>query len=235
MDLVRVRRPVNRILVPTVPEPGVRVQATAEASHHLLNVQRVARGTVLQVSDGRGHRALARLVDVLAGHAVMEVEAWLPTAVAPRRTILLGLPRGPALEEALVLGTEAGASGFLLVQAERTPPGSFRPERLERILRGAVTQCGRPDIPPLDGPMSLSSALARVDTDARCVACVGATPLAPTAEPLTLAIGPEGGWSPAELALFTSGGFSPAGIGPHIERTPTAVAAALARAWQPTE
>lgn len=224
---------MNRILVPAVPEPGARVEAGGDASHHLLHVQRVARGTLVQVSDGRGLRATARLVDVLAGRAVLEIEAWLPDQGAPRRVVLLGLPRGPALDEALVLGTEAGASTFLLVYAERSPPGAVRPDRLERVLRGAVTQCGRPDLPALSGPMTLADALTTLDTPHRYVAAPGAAPLTATPEPLTLAVGPEGGWSPAELQRLVDAGFAPAGIGPYIERTPTAVATALARAWMP--
>lgn len=226
---------MNRILVPAVPEPGQRVEAGAEESHHLLHVQRVARGALVQISDGRGHVAVARLVDVVSGRAGLLVEAWLPATGTPRRVVVLGQPRGPALEEALVLGTEAGASAFLLVHAERTPPGGLRSERLERILRGAVTQCGRPDLPALDGPLPLASALLRVDTVERRLAAVGAAPLAATPTALTLAIGPEGGWSPAETRALLDAGFHPAGIGPHILRTPTAVSAALARAWSPLE
>ena len=35
---------MNRVVVPAVPEPGGRVIVDAAGSHHLLRVQRVARG-----------------------------------------------------------------------------------------------------------------------------------------------------------------------------------------------
>jgi 16S rRNA (uracil1498-N3)-methyltransferase len=45
---------------------------------------------------------------------------------------------------------------------------------------------------------------------------------------ITLAVGPEGGWSAAEIALFTRAGWHSASLGPRILRVETAVIAALA-------
>ena len=48
------------------------------------------------------------------------------------------------------------------------------------------------------------------------------------AGPLALLIGPEGGWSPAELALAEHAGCAPLALGPRVLRTETAGLAALA-------
>jgi len=45
--------------------------------------------------------------------------------------------------------------------------------------------------------------------------------------PMTLAIGPEGGWIPREVETFVARGFSPVSIGAPILRVETAVASAL--------
>ena len=45
---------------------------------------------------------------------------------------------------------------------------------------------------------------------------------------LEIAIGPEGGWSPAEEALFNANGWRAATLGPRILRAETAAIAALA-------
>ena len=45
---------------------------------------------------------------------------------------------------------------------------------------------------------------------------------------IEIAIGPEGGWSPAEEALFDANGWRAASLGPRILRAETAVIAALA-------
>lgn len=224
---------MNRVVVPEVPEPGGRVVVDAAGSHHLLRVQRVARGAAVVATDGAGRQAETRLVDVLDGLAVLEVLTLRVPPPAPARVVLLGLPRGPAVEEALTLGTEAGATRFLLVRAERSPPGEVRPDRLDRVLRAAVTQCDRPDTPALSGPLPLAAALAALDT-ALAARFVGARegeepPPGASARDGVLAVGPEGGWSPAERALLGEAGFVPLCLGPWILRTPTAVAAGLAR------
>jgi 16S rRNA (uracil1498-N3)-methyltransferase len=45
---------------------------------------------------------------------------------------------------------------------------------------------------------------------------------------IALAVGPEGGWTAAEIELFTSAGWHSASLGPRILRVETAVIAALA-------
>ena len=48
-------------------------------------------------------------------------------------------------------------------------------------------------------------------------------------EPVTLAIGPEGGWIPYEIDLLNKAGLTPVQLGDRILRVETAVTALLAR------
>jgi 16S rRNA (uracil1498-N3)-methyltransferase len=48
------------------------------------------------------------------------------------------------------------------------------------------------------------------------------------AQGVMLAIGPEGGWTAAEIALFVRDGWQSASLGPRILRVETAVIAAIA-------
>lgn len=230
---------MNRVLVARVPGVGERVTADPAASHHLLRVQRVARGGRVQIADGSGGCAVALLVDVVGQRAVLEVEAPVVAAAPPARVVLLGMPKPPAVEEALTLATEAGAGVVVLVEAERTPPGRPRPERLERVVQAAVTQCGRAVSPRVVGPCSLGESLAfavgarfvatREEAGGEDAVLPGAG--LPGAGAATLAVGPEGGFSPAEQAALEAAGFARLALGPHILRTPTAVAVGLGRLY----
>ncbi|MGF6327455.1 16S rRNA U1498 N3-methylase RsmE [Pseudomonas sp. BS3782 TE3695] len=51
----------------------------------------------------------------------------------------------------------------------------------------------------------------------------------PRTEPVTLAIGPEGGWIPYEIDLLGKSGLQPVQLGERILRVETAVTALLAR------
>jgi 16S rRNA (uracil1498-N3)-methyltransferase len=183
------------------------------------------------VADGRGRAGEARLVALDAGRAVLEILAVEESGEPPARVVLLGVPRGPLLEEAVTLGTEAGASAFLLVRSRRSPPGEPRLDRLDRVARAAVTQCGRATMPTLTLG-DLARALAEVPEGERWRCAPGGTPLVATAAAVTFAIGPEGGWEAEELARLDAAGFRPAGLGPHVLRTPTAVAVAMGRSWR---
>jgi 16S rRNA (uracil1498-N3)-methyltransferase len=256
---------VRRLLVGALPAPGELVRAGPAESHHLLHVLRAPIGERIRVMDGAGLAGIATLDAIDPdGRAALRVLTHDAPRVRPARVVLLGFPKPALLEEALTLGTEGGATTFVLVRAERSPPGGPRHDRLERVLRAAVTQCGRPDIPGVLCPADLGAALADPDLPAeRWLAAPGARPLGrvpgpaatvagPSAGPdgampssgdpgdgdsgsgahgAVVAIGPEGGWSPAEVAALLAAGFVPGGLGPYVLRTPSAVGAALARLW----
>ncbi len=231
---------MRRLLVAHLPEAGERCVAAPAESHHLLHVLRARPGERLRLADGHG-AAIGVLEGVDAeGRAQLLVVERLNAPPTPGRTVLLGLPKPALLEEALTLGAEGGATRLVLVRARYSPPGEPRADRLERVLRAAVTQCGRPDLPRVDGPTSLAEALRDPTLSplgARWLAAPGvssspAGPVADGAPTATVAIGPEGGWSPEEVAALTGAGFAPLCLGPFVLRTPSAVGAALARLWR---
>ncbi len=223
---------MRRVVVPALPPPGARVRVEAGASHHLLRVIRLARGERVQVVDGAGAVGVAVLEGVEDDLALLCVESRVERAVGPARVVILGVPKPALVEEAVTLGTEAGATAFLLVRARRSPPGEVRTERLSRVLQAAVTQCGRADAPTLSAPGSLAAALASVPVEgARWLGDPAGDAPSPVPGPLTLAVGPEGGWDADEVARLVEAGFAPVAFGPHVLRAPTAVAVGLGRGW----
>lgn len=131
-----------------------------------------------------------------------------------------------------------------------------RAERWRRLALEAAKQSRRSDLPEIGEPTRLAAILAS-DQPAADRDDPGAEKIAASSRPLrillsemeedqpllrilqqnasdaemggiTLAVGPEGGWSAAEIALFTSTGWHSASLGPRILRVETAVIAALA-------
>ena len=238
MDHAQLRAPdgaatgVRRILAPALAPVGGSIDLPPTESHHLLDVIRLARGERVQVSDGAGRVGVARLEGVVGGCARLVMESEHDVSRVPERVVLLGMPKPALLEEALTLGTEAGATRFVLVAARRSPPGRPRADRCERVMRAAVTQCGRADLPAVTEPMDLQTALERLPGAlTRWLCDADADAAGPVHDDLALAVGPEGGWDPAERALLLASGFARVALGPHTLRTPTAVAAALSRSW----
>ncbi len=224
-----------RVLVPGAAlETGSRV-ALPEAEARHLRVSRVASGADLVLLDGEGARAAATL-DASGREAI--VVGPLPARGEPRGevTLLLGVGDLPRVEWAVEKGTECGAAAFRLVAAARSQrahvaAAGSRLERLRRIAAEAAKQCDRTRVPRVSGPVPLVEALASVE-GRLLVARPGAPPLpreAARGGAAAVAVGPEGGFDPAEESLLDGAGAVPFGLGPRVLRLETAVVAALAR------
>jgi 16S rRNA (uracil1498-N3)-methyltransferase len=123
--------------------------------------------------------------------------------------------------------TELGAHRFLLLQAERSVSRASRPERWAAICREAAMLAGRLTIPVVEGPLPAAAVIARPET--LLLDAGTGRPLAGggLGSPVTLAIGPEGGWTDAERSLA---GERERSLGELTLRADTAAVAALATA-----
>lgn len=212
--------------------PGL-LRLDAAESHHLLRVIRLPRGGELRVCDGAGHQAIATLIGADEGLATLSVGPIEATPAPAAATVLLGAPRPALVEEAVTLGTEAGATAFWLIRAARSLPGEVRLDRLERVVSAALKQCGRSDRPEVRVFASVTAALASSPGGARFLAAPGgASPAeawaAAGSGALALSVGPEGGWDTDEVDAFLKANFVPLSLGAAILRAPTAVAVGLA-------
>ncbi len=220
---------LRRFPAPPLGAAGDTVVLDDEASHHMLRVTRVPRGTAVELFDGQ-RSAPATLHDVQDGRAVCVLDGPPVAAGAqPDRVVAVALLKGPAFELALRMATELGATAIWPVLAARSVAKGERRERWERVLTGAARQCGR-SAPPVLAPLRpLADVVAARPPGLPAFVCApGAA--ARTAPPAAMVfIGPEGGWTPDELADLTAAGVAPLGLGPHVLRADTAVAAALAR------
>jgi len=205
---------------------GLAVLSEAD-DHHLTRVVRLRVGDTCEVAvEGRVHRAR-----VTAGGLEL-LEEVRDVAKAPTVTVWIAQP-GARSDEAVEKLTELGVARIGPLRTELLK-GSFSESRLERwarVAEAAAKQSKQSRLPELLAPSAYPDVLSR---EAVVLSNTGASGgLADRIvgrRSATLLIGPEPGFSDAELELARSRGVAVATFGPVVLRTETAaiVAAALA-------
>ncbi len=212
---------------------------TGDQASHLARVLRAQPGQIFDVvSDGFLHRAEIVSVSerevVFTLHEELEADAALPVH------LLLAVFKFDHLEWGIEKATELGAGRITPVLARRTEKhlalaAAKRVERWRRIALESSKQSRRTDVPVIDDPQSLKDALQLVAASTKLLLAeteqentISAAIEKSSRESLTLAIGPEGGWTADEMQLFTDSGWKHVTLGPRILRAETAAIAALA-------
>jgi 16S rRNA (uracil1498-N3)-methyltransferase len=209
--------------------------------NHLVRVLRLEVGDACVLFNGDGHDYSARLLSREKRGAAVEVVARTEVAnESPLRIALIqGIARGERMDLILQKATELGVAAFAPASTDRTEV-KLDAERSDKkmahwrgVLASACEQCGRAKLPALASPRALSDAVAAdtsahrlmLDPDADAAIADLALPADAT---VTLAIGPEGGFSERDRAMLKAGGFRGVRLGPRIQRTETAGLAAIA-------
>lgn len=222
---------VTRFFTDAPFEVGSLVALSEDERRH-AKARRLRNGSAVVLLDGRGRRGRGELVDVSV--QVHQVELDVGEDRRPV-AILLAAAEPARVEWAIEKGTECGAASFTLFAAERSQAAHVRAltarlGRLRKISVEAVKQCDRSVVPPVLGVVSLEAAL-RDAPRPLAVALPGGAEPSPGLR--AVAIGPEGGFTPAEERLFAEGGASGIGLGRRVLRLETAVVVALARLVDP--
>lgn len=207
------RRSAAHVLVTDVAAPVL----DDAADHHVRRVLRLRVGAVVSVTDGAGSWRTCRLTA-----DGLEPDGSAGTSAAPREvTVAVAPPKGDRLEWLVQKCTEVGVARIVLLDAERSvvrwdgERTAKQLERLRRIAAEAAMQSRRVWLPELCGPVPAADVLPaaaiaepggrRIGTDDTCIA-----------------IGPEGGWSAAEVDRAADR----VTLGPNILRVETAAVVA---------
>lgn len=230
-----------RLLAP-LPAPEIdTLRVDGERLHYLTRVLRLTPGAGLQVFDGAGHVRAATLERIEPDHAWLKLGEPITAAQGAPITIVQAMPKGEKLEWILQKGTELGAAGFVLADSRRAVvkldprKADDRLKRWRKIVEEAARQCGRADVPSVDGPVPLVDCARGLPTGTRVLILDEeerqtrlATELARDDAPVALVIGPEGGLDREEVQALVSRGATPVTLGVRVLRTETASVAALA-------
>ncbi len=216
---------------------GDRAYLLGDNADHLFRVLRVKAGQEFEIA-AEGALRMGKVVSASAQQVEFELGAAIAPAALPGITVYLSIFKFDRLEWALEKLTELGVARIVPVIARRTEAhfaksAEKRVERWRKIAHEAAQQSRRVAAPEIADPVALKKAVTDVqgcrivlsemeDSVSLKAALAGAKP------PLSLAFGPEGGWTEEELALFREGGWKSASLGETILRAETAAIAAVA-------
>lgn len=221
------------------------VTLSLDETHHLVRVIRCKPGDEVFVFDGVGNEYRCSLAAENARGAQLEVIAPLHDIVESPLDLTLGqsLAKGEKFDFIVQKATELGVRRIIPLATRhadvKLEPDQIagRIERWRRISLEALKQCGRRRLVEITAPMALSQALESAESDSSGLFLVfsekggspiaGALPEPGAIHPITLLIGPEGGWSDDELALIDERGGRAVTLGPRILRTETAALVAI--------
>jgi len=232
-----------RVFVPEALQAGVQLALPAEEAAHVARVLRLGPGDRLRVFNGRGGEWLAQVETASKAAVTVTLLDAVPAAreTRVRYTVALALLKGDGTDEAIRDVVMMGATAvrpFVAARSEVSLAAAARGHRHERWQRVAVSsakQCGRAVVPEVGAPVTFADLLAR-PTDGVGMLLVepsagpGPVALADVAPPaaVTLAVGPEGGWTGDEVARAVEAGWMRVRLGGRTLRATSAPLAALA-------
>jgi 16S rRNA (uracil1498-N3)-methyltransferase len=217
---------LHRFFVPPEAMAGDRFPLPGEIAHQVTRVLRLRDDDHLLLLDGLGEAATVRL-----RHGECVVESRAPAGGEPRHrlTVWQALLRGDHLEPLIRHGTEIGIAEFRLIVTERCIARDLSPRKLERlraVAREAAEQSERGRVPPVHEPGPLAGALSA--SSVLLYERHDGPRLSVLEPPVSLVIGPEGGFTPDEVAAAEQAGARLAGLGPRILRSESVALAAAA-------
>jgi len=220
-----------------------RVRLEGRRLAHVESIHRASVGDELCVGrvDGLMGRGRVSRLD----NECLEMEVVLDQAPPPKLPLhlVLALPRPKVLNRVIASATSLGVSSIHLINAWKVEKSYWKSPRLstenlrEQCVLG-LEQAKDTILPDIqlhrllrpfaedELPRIMMNTLALVAhpyAERPCPRHVS--------EPVTLAIGPEGGFIPAEIDLLARGGFAPISMGERILRVETAVAALISKLY----
>jgi 16S rRNA (uracil1498-N3)-methyltransferase len=214
----------------------------ADTSAHLCRVLRLRAGDSFVAFDPEARTEADATIDDPSPEAarvtIGEVRPARVVASAPL-VLVYALAKGEKVDAVVRDATELGATRIVLCPTERAvvkvdaPKRSAKLERWARIAEQAARQSGRSDPPGVDltetflGALGIAASIAeaRFVLDPRATEPLGRHLVSGRAT--AFAVGPEGGFSPAEIEEARNAGFHSVTLGAFVLRTETVAAAVL--------
>ncbi len=221
-----------RLYVPGPLAAGADVALSEAQSHYLANVMRAALGDALRVFDGVSGEWRAAVTKISRKSVTLTlVEQTRPQTPEPDAWLCFALLKRAKTDMVVEKATELGVSVIQPIITARTNADHVNLERLRAIAIEAAEQCERLAVPEIRPPLPLCKLMAQWPDRPLYVADERrtATLLGPAPGPSALMVGPEGGFTDAELeAIGRTPQVMRVSLGARILRAETAAIAGLA-------
>lgn len=227
--MTKPKRPTVRVFVEEELAEGQSLVLPEAPSHYLRNVMRKSVGDTIGMFNGRSAEFAAMLTKV--GKKAVEVDIGAVVArfePLERLTLLFSPIKRSPMELLIAKATELGVTDFQPVLMEHTQSERMKIERLVSIAVEAAEQCERLTVPAFHDAKPLKAAVETFDgsigsafetSEFRPLRAV----MADVGALQGLMIGPEGGFSGAEISwLAKQPNICGLGLGPRILKAETA-------------
>ena len=235
------------IFVDPAQMKGDLLYVTGKDVNHIKNVMRLKQGDEISVRTGQDDREYRYGIEEFTDSEVVcrlrfvkEADVELPVKVY----IFQGLPKADKMELIIQKAVELGAAEIIPVQMRRCvvkldgAKKGKKTQRWQAIAESAAKQSRRAVVPMVREPMTMEEAVrfAEQNTDVRLLPYELQEADGSTRDVMdgiregsavSIFIGPEGGFDPAEVELAREAGIRPISLGKRILRTETAALVAL--------
>jgi len=216
---------------------GETVTVTGNTAHHLLNVLRLRVGHEIILCDGQSVDFRAKLLSIVEKPVsmVFTLLSQAPSNSEPAVQITLyqGLPKSDKMDWIIEKCIEAGVHNIVPVCTARSvskvKDSAKKSERNSRIAESAASQSMRGIIPEISSPKNFAEALPACKHSLCLVAfenenkrTIKSALMDLQPGPISLWIGPEGGFEESEIHALEACGAIPVSLGPRILRSETA-------------
>jgi 16S rRNA (uracil1498-N3)-methyltransferase len=228
---------LQRITITPSQIDDLQIALTVEQHHYLTRVIRLQSGSQFQAIDGTGKLYLA---EITAGNAqILQIFSEIDREFPQPITLICALPKGNNFDDLVRACTELGVTSIFPAISDRTllNPSPQKLLRWRKIAQEATEQSERIVCPIIADPQPLRTIFSQM-TDfndkylchsrgehPHLLKCLQSRQLAN--RHIIVAIGPEGGWTEAEIEMAIEYKFQLVSLGRHILRTITAPIVAL--------
>lgn len=231
-----------RIFLPEASSDTGHITVTGEKAHYISTVLRCRNGDRIFISDAKGTTYTTEIISTSQKSVTLTIMhvSDSPAADSPLQiTLFQGLLKGAKMDLVVQKATELGVRSIVPVITERSQLRATRKlPRWRKIAEEASRVAGRSFIPEICGTAQFEQFVSGTHADPvqnsilfweeGGKALSGVTARMRNSDPISVFVGPEGGFSQQEAELASDNGIAICTLGKRMLRAETAAISVLA-------